>query len=231
MARTNLNTIEGTENAESFATSDDQAAWNAACEAMGFRVWEKNVVGGQKEYLYVIPAPDGFASVPTSFAGFLAYSIVKHIEYRIAQTGSGDLNEAAAKFISELGSFKPARSMDAAERIFYLSVENGVRAAIVDADGNYVEDTSKLEATKTWLLPMRGANGERQLQLSTKSNDDAWKMDTLIEKVAKENQGNFDTVVQQGLEKGRNKPASEKAESTGRKGRAPRSLDFGIPIV
>lgn len=189
----------------------------------GLCVRDGKVYGQTDGYMFEIPVPESCEAA----AAFLAYSLVKHCEYRIGQNQGGDLNEETSKFVSKLSEFKPARNADASEAVYLSAVESTVRDLIIDSDGNAIGDDVKMP--DTYLKPEDTDDGRRVLRSVPKGTEGAFRMQAVIDSVAKDQRAAFDAVVNAAIERGRDKPKAEKAEA--KRGRSPRTVNLGISLA
>lgn len=190
----------------------------------GLCVIDGKVYGQTDGFMFEVPAPRSCEDA----AAFTAYSLVKHAEYRIGQNQGGDLNAATAEFVSKLGEFKPARNANAGEAVYLAAVESTVRDLIVGADGslNAGEDA---KIPDTYLLPFDDENGNRRLRLVPKGTEGAYRMQAVLDSVAKDQRHLFDTTVAAAMERGRDKPKEEKV--AGKRGRSARVVSLGISLA
>lgn len=234
MARTNLSTIETDGPSVDMERGEDgsfslESAFLAGAKQASLFVRDGRVYGQSDGFMFEVPCPADLESI----MAFFAYSLVKHCEYRIAQSKGGDLNAETAKFVQKLGSWEPGRNASAAEAVYLSAVENTVRGLIVDSDGNPAGDDVKI--TETYLRQTKGPDGSIQLKIAGKGERDengeivSYRMQAVIDSVAKDQRAAFDSVVEAALDRGRNKPSEEKAEGK-RGGRKARSMDLGIRL-
>lgn len=209
--------VDGTED----ATTENW--FTRGAKQAGLCVRNGKVYGQTDGFMFEVPAPQSCEDA----AAFLAYSLVKHCEYRIGQNQGGDLNVETGKFVSSLGEFKPARNADAAEAVYLAAVESTVRDLIVDADGNPAGEDAKVP--ETYLVPFDTEDGSRRLRSVPKGTEGAYRMQAVIDSVAKDQRPAFDKVVDAAIERGRDKPKEEKV--AGKRGRAPRTASLGISLT
>lgn len=214
---TDTDTVDGTE-----VSSEDNWFVRGARQA-GLCVIDGRVYGQTDGFMYEVPAPRSCEDA----AAFLAYSLVKHCEYRIGQNQGGDLNAETAKFVGDLANYKPARNADAGEAVYLAAVESTVRDLIIDEDGDAVGEDVKIP--DTYLLPVDTDDG-RRLRVVPKGTEGAYRMQAVLDSVAKDQRQLYDTTVAAAMERGRNKPKEEKATG-GKRGRAKRVVSLGISLA
>jgi hypothetical protein len=124
----------------------DNGAWLAAAKRREARIDDGIVWGLTKgERLVPMPAPAGFALLPSSSQDLFFAGSTQFVLTRVGQTAKGSLHEAIAKAFAD-GDVPDARGSDPAERVYRASI--AARMAAIYAKKN-VKFEPKADAKAT----------------------------------------------------------------------------------